>query len=186
MRGFEYRLSATDFQYLDKFLSSVTPTIGSKYTFRQTDFQYCTRGQVLHALGFEYVGVDHKDQPIYCFKNTPSYPPVQIFVPTGVVIPTQWTVVAEIGLSTWLRWNGPTQLITRQTAPRTFLTAKEARELTDNAHQTAKALEKVLEEVYAAAEAGNYSLTMTTCPETVQKRLVDLGFKIIESGISWE
>lgn len=178
MKGREFQLTATEFQNLDKFLSSVTSTVGSKYTFGQTDFQHCARLPVLCALGFECLGVDDQDRPVYCFLNTPSDPPVQFVVPTGVVIPAQWTIMQEIAGSTWLCWNGP---------PAALLTAQKAREMADKAHQTAKDLQDVLEKIYEASERGCYSLIKThPIPETVQKRLADLGFKIIESGISWE
>lgn len=185
MKGSHFRFLADEFAHVDEFLSSVTATVGESYEF--PSHEAICEETLLGALGFEFVRFNWNKNPIYTFFGTPSDPPARIVVPFATKVSDQWIILSKSGISTWLHWKGPRESSIEETVlPHTFLSAQEAREITDKALQTTKTLKDVLQKVHNAAEAGEYSIIASNCSVAVQKRLADLGFKVTESEISWE
>lgn len=108
MEKLGFKLTSKEFEYLHRFLSNVEPFPYFSYRFELSDFQSCSRNQLLCALGFEHVNFIHlhKKHAVYFFKNTQRS--ARIFVPKDQVISTQWTKETETTLLICVYWNGPT------------------------------------------------------------------------------
>lgn len=181
MEGSRFNLASEDFRNLDKFLSSVTPTIAESYEYTGSQFLRYDEKTVFMALGFRYLYLKQGKTPKYRYDGRPTCPLAQFIVPAGEEISDQWTVLAKTETLMFLTWNGPTK-----EAEIKLMTAEEARQIADKVHETTEEeLQVILQKIHHEAQLGNYCLHVPECPKLIQERLLDLGFKIVSPVISW-